>query len=61
MFDICQTPSVTQENGIVYSPGYPTLKVQSSLCVMAIEVPAGKSLNIWMTDMKLKGKDSLQK
>ena len=61
MYDICQSPVINQEKGILYSPGYPSHRIQSSLCVTAINVPSGKSLNIWLTDMNIKGKDNLQR
>ena len=61
MFDVCQSSVINQEKGIIYSPGYPSHRVQSTLCVTQINVPAGKSLNIWITDMSIKGKDLNQK
>ena len=61
MFDICQTSLLNQEKGIIYSPGYPSHRVQNNLCITEINVPSGRSLNIWITDMLLKGRDSVKK
>ena len=60
MFDICQKATLNQGKGIIYSPGYPSHRIQSTLCVTEINVQPGSSINIWVTDMSIKGRDTSQ-
>lgn len=57
MYDICRTSEINVDRGIISSPGYPTYSQQNSLCLTKITVPAGTSLNIWITDMNIYGRD----
>jgi len=60
MFDICQKATLNQGKGIIYSPGYPSHRIQNTLCVTEINVQPGSSFNIWVTDMSIKGRDTSQ-
>jgi hypothetical protein len=61
MYDICITPEINVDRGIIMSPGYPTFSQQNSLCLTKITVPQGTSLNIWITDLNFYGRDGAGK
>lgn len=52
-FNICNTTEITNQKGMITSPGYPTYRATNSTCQIKISVPAGKSLNIWVTDINI--------
>ena len=50
--DMCKGGTVTSEKGIITSPAYPVAQ-PSKKCSLAIQVPKGKSLNVWLVDNKM--------
>jgi len=52
--DVCSTSiDITQSNGFITSPSYPSFTQQNKTCLVKINVPAGKSVNIWAVDVSI--------
>ncbi len=49
---------ITSSNGFITSPGYPSYKSTNQSCTVKINVPIGKSINLWAVDMALNARDS---
>jgi hypothetical protein len=59
--EICSNKQdLTAERGFIISPQYPISKTLFS-CENRIVVPSGKSINIWIVDLLIGGRDSLGK
>lgn len=58
--DVCKgTDIILSDRGIITSPGYPiSFHQQNQNCQRIIKVPEGKSVNIWIVDLKLGYRDS---
>jgi hypothetical protein len=57
-YDICATAEITAAKGIIVSPGYPNYQTVTQVCRTKIIVPAGKTLNIYSSDIALKARNS---
>ena len=57
--DICSgTDDITQSNGFISSPQYPSFSQQNKTCIRKIKLPPGKSINIWAVDTSLGSRGS---
>jgi hypothetical protein len=58
-YDVCSEYTITESNGFLTSPKYPVFsQQQNKSCTTKINVPAGKSINIWAIDTSLGSRDS---
>lgn len=58
LINICDGQTVTQSSGIIQSPSYPSYQTTSDTCTTKISVPIGKTIDVFVTDMRIQNRDS---
>lgn len=59
-YDVCDTllNNITDSNGFIHSPKYPSFLQVNSECVQKIVVPDDKIINIWFPSVSIKESES---
>lgn len=58
VINVCDDQTVTQQSGIIQSPSFPTYQQTTQTCNTKISVPNGKTLDIFVVDLKIQNRDS---
>lgn len=58
MINVCDDQTITQQSGIIQSPGYPTYQQTSKTCNSKISVPNGKTIDVFVVDLRIQNRDS---